>query len=157
MATRSTSLLVNSVDLIDKIIIMEMANGAETEAEIVEIARRQTMLMQKMSKEVLLVGLGVDVKHNLHELHESEVLIDGANKGIILGAPWAGVPTLTKYCTLDEMKKVSTKWAVCKPFVDEVLGAESTSLQRAEEVAKRQAYYVVKAADDLEHEMEVAV
>ena len=124
MASRSTALLTNSVDLIDKIIIMEMANGAEKEAEIVEIARRQTMLMQKMCAEVLLIALGVDVKHNLHELHETEVVIDGANKGIILGAPWAGVPTLSKFCTLDEMRKVTYKWAVCKPLVDEILGAK---------------------------------
>jgi len=152
MATRSTALLVNSVDLIDKIIIMEMANGAQKEAEIVEIARRQTMLMQKMCAEVLLIALGVDVAHNLHELHETEVVIDGANKGIILGAPWAGVPTLSKFCTLDEMRKVTYKWGVCKPLVDEILGATN-----GEAVAKARAYQVVEAGDDLEHEMEVAV
>jgi len=95
-AKESRALLLASVAVVDTIVVMEKANGAEAEPVVVQIARRQTMLMQKMSKEVLLVGLGVDVKHNLHELHESEVLIDGANKGIILGAPWAGIPTLTK-------------------------------------------------------------
>jgi len=156
-AEQSRALLTASVAVVDTIVVMEKANGAKAEPVVVQIARRQTMIMQKMCKEVLLVGLGVDVKHNLHELHLSEVLLDGANKGIILGAPWAGVPTLTKYCTLDEMKKVTTKWAVCKPYVDEVLGAEATSLQAAEAVAKQRAYNVVKTGDDLEHEMEEAV
>ena len=152
MAKQNNVLLANAVDLIDKIVIMEMANGATKEAEIVEIARRQTMLMQKMSAEVLLVGLGVDVAHNLHELHETEVVIDGANKGIILGAPWAGVPTLTKFCTLDEMRIVTYKWAVVKPLVDEVLGATNSEV-----TAKQRAYQIVTAGDDLEHEMEAAV
>ena len=152
LATQNNALLLNAVDLIDKIVIMEMANGATKEAEIVEIARRQTMLMQKMSAEVLFVGLGVDVAHHIHELHETEVVVDGANKGIILGAPWAGIPTLTRFCTLDEMRIVTYKWGVVKPLVDEILGATDK-----EATAKQRAYQVVTAGDDLEHEMEAAV
>jgi len=154
-ATQSNKLLSATESVMDKLVTSARAAGGAAEAVVVTTARRQTMLMHKMSKEVLLIGLGVEVEQNLMALQQTATIqINGANRGLILGAPWAEIPRVEKICTLAQMRNVTNKLAIIKPFIDEVIGA---GVDNAQKVANKHAYKMYTAEQDLANDMEVAV
>eukprot|EP00933_Yihiella_yeosuensis_P064344 TRINITY_DN676_c0_g1_i2.p1 TRINITY_DN676_c0_g1~~TRINITY_DN676_c0_g1_i2.p1 ORF type:complete len:883 (+),score=201.68 TRINITY_DN676_c0_g1_i2:101-2749(+) len=104
------------------------ASGAAVAGLVVDIAGRQRMLIQKMCKEALLIALDVSAAANVNNLKGTTYLFGDSHSGIILGAGWAGVPTLTKMCTLQQMREVTYNWGKFKPVIDQIL-AKATPAQ----------------------------
>ncbi|CAE8586166.1 unnamed protein product [Polarella glacialis] len=142
MAPGNVALLKNSAIAVGQLVDSAKAAGSVAPGLVVDIAGRQRMLIQRMCKEVLLIGLGFDVPSSLHHLKDSSHLFGWSHHGVIMGAPWAGVPELTSMCTIQAMSDVTHKWEEFHPFIEQILDAESdaesqaTASHSAETIAK---------------------
>lgn len=89
---------------------------------VINLAGKQRMLTQKMSKEVMLIAKGVDVDANKANLQKTAGLFDKTLKGLVNGDTDLGLPKTTDAGILSQLGKVSELWAGFKPNVDAVLG-----------------------------------
>lgn len=89
---------------------------------VINLAGKQRMLTQKMSKEVMLIAKGVDVDANKANLQKTAGLFDKTLKGLVNGDADLGLPKTTDAGILSQLAKVSELWAGFKPNVDAVLG-----------------------------------
>jgi len=90
-------------------------------AVIINLAGRQRMLTQKMSKEMLLVAKGIDVEKNKASLKKTAALFDKTLRGLIRGNKKLGLPPTKGKSTLRTMKKVEKLWGGFKKIVDGVV------------------------------------
>ena len=92
---------------------------------VINLAGKQRMLTQKMSKEILLIAKGVDVDANKASLQKTAGLFDKTLKGLANGDADLGLPKTTDSGILAQLGKVSELWAGFKPSVDAVLGGSA--------------------------------
>jgi len=88
-------------------------------ANDINVAGRQRMLTQKMSKELLLIDLGINVKNNRKNLKKTIALFDKSLKALLYGDKEMGL----KGCKLNHIKKqlllVEGYWKQIKPTLNE--------------------------------------
>ncbi len=89
---------------------------------VINLAGKQRMLTQKMSKEILLIAKGIDADANKANLQKTADLFDKTLKGLVNGDADLGLPKTVDAGTLAQLGKVSELWADFKPNVDAVLG-----------------------------------
>ncbi|RME02042.1 MAG: hypothetical protein D6812_06955 [Deltaproteobacteria bacterium] len=87
----------------------------------INLAGRQRMLTQKMSKEFLLVALGVDVEENRKNLRQTIDLFDGTLKQLLSGDAAAGIPAPPDPSIATQLQKVADLWGKFKPAVAQAL------------------------------------
>ena len=92
---------------------------------VINLAGKQRMLTQKMSKEILLIARGVDVAANKASLKKTASLFDRTLKGLVDGDAELGLPKTTDPAILAQLGKVSELWAGFKPNVDAVLAGKA--------------------------------
>ena len=85
---------------------------------VINLAGKQRMLTQKMSKEILLIAKGIDVDANRANLKKTADLFDKTLKGLVDGDASLGLPKTTDAAILAQLGKVSELWAAFKPNVD---------------------------------------
>ena len=78
---RSEDLYTKSDAVVEALIDGAKAAGAAVSGAVVNIADRQTMLVQRMVKEAYLIGLGVEVQHNRELLQATAELYDASHNG----------------------------------------------------------------------------
>ncbi len=88
---------------------------------VINLAGKQRMLTQKMSKEILLIAKGIDVDVNKASLKKTADLFDKTLKGLISGDADLGLPKTTDAAILEQLGKVSKLWAEFKPNIDAAL------------------------------------
>lgn len=122
----------------------------------IDVAGRQRMLTQRMSKEFLQValdidaadnrgrmlgsinlfnvslyqlinGLGSSITTNVGRLKGTQLLFLNSHAGIVEGATWAGVPVLNKLCTMHQMREVTYNMQVFSPLLNQILNAHTAS------------------------------
>jgi len=142
VAAQCIPLLKKSNAVVGELVNAARAAGVATSGLVVDIAGRQRMIIQRMTKEALLVAHGVGVVSNTQALRGSIKLFTTSHDGIVLGAPWAGIPTVTSHmCTLQQMREVTYRWEQFLPLLDQILVQESeekmqeAASQLAEEIA----------------------
>jgi len=123
VAAGNVPLLVQSNVCVGRLVDAAKSAGAPTNGLVVDTAGRQRMLIQRMCKEAFLIASGVSVSTNVNNLKGTILLFQSSHDGIILGAPWAGVPTLTKMCTLHQMSQVTYTFGLFSPLINEILNA----------------------------------
>jgi carbonic anhydrase len=88
----------------------------------VQIAGRQRMLSQKMSKEATFVGLEVRIEESIGKLSATMALFEDSHYDIVRGVGSIDeMPLLTDMCTLYEMKSVNGKWNVMQPEITKII------------------------------------
>jgi len=131
-----------SIDLWDETLrlMTEAAwyDGVPTNGLVLDVAERQVMLVHKMGKEMLKVGLDVNALDNIVNLQATKELFEASHTGIIQGASWAGVPPLRNVCTLNQMREVTYYFEKMVPTILEVFAArtEEESVIRASDSIK---------------------
>jgi hypothetical protein len=103
---------------------------------IVNLAGMQRMLTQKMSKESLLVALGIDREDNLQQLAESRTLFDRMLKGLRHGDALLGLPETTEPEVLDRLSKVEELWPLLQSAIRTSLARGKVSAQEVETIAE---------------------
>ncbi|MCK4440990.1 MAG: type IV pili methyl-accepting chemotaxis transducer N-terminal domain-containing protein [Sulfurovaceae bacterium] len=102
---------------------------------VINLAGKQRMLTQKMSKEALFIAKGIDVKENTENLKKTASLFDKTLKGLVEGDESLKLPKTTNKEILAQLKKVSDLWASFKANIDKVANG-STDKATLEAIAK---------------------
>jgi hypothetical protein len=87
---------------------------------IINLSGKQRMLTQKMSKEALLIGKGIDVKKNREVLKATIALFDKTLKGLIQGDKDLKLPKTEDKKIIKELQSITSLWKEFKVFIDRV-------------------------------------
>jgi hypothetical protein len=94
------------------------AAGQPTQGLVVDVAGRQRMLTQKMSKEALFIGNNIHTSASLDKLSETTSLFEDSHRDIVRGVgSLPDMPQLADVCTLSQMKTVNGIWNNMQPFI----------------------------------------
>ncbi|CAJ1352732.1 unnamed protein product, partial [Effrenium voratum] len=146
--TDSSSALYYKVDAAWKALVDDADEaGAKLNGLAVNIAERQRILIQRMCKDVLLVAHAVSLDYSFANLQSVVGLYEESGEGIVFGIRAAGVPELTDMCTMHQMREVSFYYQQVRPFMREVLNAQSSF--EASEIASAVVGDVVRFVDPL--------
>jgi len=87
---------------------------------IINLAGKQRMLTQKMSKEALLIGKGINVKKSQKELTRTIALFDITLKGLLYGDKNLKLPKTEDKKIVKELQSIHNFWREFKIFIDRV-------------------------------------
>ncbi|MCK5726667.1 MAG: type IV pili methyl-accepting chemotaxis transducer N-terminal domain-containing protein [Thiotrichaceae bacterium] len=96
--------------LLSSITSNAVTEASEKMAVQVNLSGKQRMLTQKMTKEALLISLGINTDNNIENLHNSIQLFDKTLLGLIEGDTSLKLAKTNDTETLDQLKKVSGLW-----------------------------------------------
>ena len=102
------------------------ANNQEM-AGVINLAGKQRMLTQKMSKEILLIAKGVDVDANKASLKSTATLFDKTLKGLIAGDADLKLPKTEDPAIVAQLDKVQALWTEFDKSVNAVLGGDTSA------------------------------
>ncbi|MCP3952770.1 MAG: hypothetical protein GY697_11230 [Desulfobacterales bacterium] len=111
-------------DLIDQMVNRKMANLGKQMGVVINLSGRQRMLTQKMSKEMLLIYLGVEPDENQLNLGNSAILFSDTLKGLVNGDKSVNLGKTTDPDILKQMHIVSGLWASFSQYVLVTLEAQ---------------------------------
>jgi len=105
---------------------------------VINLAGKQRMLTQKMSKEMLLVALKHDTQENRDNLKRTASLFDRTLKGLRDGDTDMGLPPTSDDAIVSQLDKIRGLWAEFKPLVDGVtdIDAGDVAASDIEKMAK---------------------
>ena len=111
--------------------LMVLAWGAQAatkqeQAVQINLAGKQRMLTQKMSKEVLLVARGIDAEANRKNLAKTAALFEKTLNGLVTGDADLGLPPTTDPAILAQLDVVKGLWKDFKKNVDAVLAGDTS-------------------------------
>jgi len=104
-------------DLIDQMVKRKMANLGKQMGVVINLSGRQRMLTQKMSKEMLLIYLGVEPDENRLNLGNSAILFSDTLKGLVNGDKSLNLGKTTDPDIIKQMHVVSGLWASFSQYV----------------------------------------
>lgn len=102
---------------------------------VLNLAGRQRMLTQKMSKEVLLIALNVDAEDNLKNLVQTIQLFDRTQTGLRNGDASLGLPPTTNERIRKQLEKVEGLWKRFRPIVDGVIAERKVTAEAVKNLA----------------------
>lgn len=108
------------------------APTAEEYGVVLNLSGRQRMLSQKMSKEMMLIALGVDAQKNLAELEKTAALFDRTLKGLRDGDKELRLPPTADERIRRQLDATERVWREYQGTVKGVLARGSVT---AEDVA----------------------
>lgn len=103
---------------------------------VLNLSGKQRMLSQKMSKEIMLVALGIQAEQNLENLHKTSALFDKTLKGLRAGDADLRLPPTSSARILRQLDKVDEIWGKFHSVVQEILGNKTVSAEQVAFVAK---------------------
>jgi len=77
---------------------------------IINLAGKQRMLSQKMTKQVFLISIGIEKEENIKRLKKSSALFDKTLKGLMNGDKSLKLKAVNSKTINNELKNVQTKW-----------------------------------------------
>ncbi len=132
--------LFTAVLLVGVIPTISGAAGGPTSAEygvVLNLSGKQRMLTQKMSKETMLVALGVDAGANLANLGKTSALFDKTLKGLRNGDTQLRLPVTNSKRILRQLDKIDAIWAEFYPVVKEIIASKSVTKEQVATVAAK--------------------
>jgi hypothetical protein len=96
--------------------------GKTVAATVLEVASRQRMLTQRMSKEAGWIYLNINRASAIPKLERSFMLFDTSHTDIVRGVGSVeDMPQLEDACTLAKMRAVNGEWTYMRPYITEIL------------------------------------
>lgn len=111
-----------------------LAVSASEYAVVINLAGRQRMLTQKMSKEMLLVAKGIDADANRASLAKTAQLFDSTLKGLRDGSSELGLPPTESAVTRKQLGKVEKLWASFHAVVKQVVDGGDVDIGKVAEL-----------------------
>jgi len=99
-------------------------NSKQQEGIVINLAGKQRMLTQKMSKEALLIAKGINVEENKKNLAQSIALFDKTIKGLRNGNSELRLPKTKDKNILKQLDLVITQWKSFKKDIEKVAHGE---------------------------------
>ena len=115
--------------LIDQFVQKKMAELDKQMGVVINLSGRQRMLTQKMSKEMLLIYLGIDVEQNRQNLANSAIMFSNTLNGLINGDKSMNLTETTDADILKQMTLVASMWQSFSKYV--LAALESSQVDRA--------------------------
>ena len=119
-------------------------------ALVINLAGKQRMLTQKMSKEALLMYLKIDMVSNSKMLRDTASLFDRTLKGLKDGDSELGLPISRDEGIISQLDLVGSFWSAVKPLVEKTSNMDNY-------VSKEEAAAVVELLSTILKEMDKAV
>ncbi len=110
-------------------------NTQENDATVINIAGRQRMLSQKMSKESLAINSGYSVEQNRENLKKTYALFDSSLRGLINGDAGMHLPPTSNQTILKQMHLVESIWNKFAPHMKTFMDSGSSAEARANSAA----------------------
>jgi hypothetical protein len=104
---------------------------------VLNLSGKQRMLTQKMSKEVMLVALGVDLDKNLANLVATSSLFDKTLKGLRDGSQELRLPPTTSKRILRQLDKIDELWAEFYPNIKAIINNKSVTADQVAAIASK--------------------
>mmetsp|Transcript_56523 Transcript_56523/g.103326 ORF Transcript_56523/g.103326 Transcript_56523/m.103326 type:complete len:295 (-) Transcript_56523:111-995(-) len=111
------------------------AAGTVAPGAVVNIAGRQRMLSQRMSKEALLVGLNVNKAATLTSLNATRNLFDTSHVGLRDGSTALNLPATSNTCILKQLTTVASIWSQFEPLIAAIISSEAATDAQLTEIA----------------------
>ncbi|MEM6689073.1 MAG: type IV pili methyl-accepting chemotaxis transducer N-terminal domain-containing protein [Planctomycetota bacterium] len=105
----------------------KVLSGDEAAAVVINLAGKQRMLTQKMTKEALLVQLGVAKDENVLNLRETATLFDSTLAGLLDGNEDLELPGTSDEKIREQLGVVCSLWTKLEPSFQSVLGGNALS------------------------------
>ena len=99
--------------------------SAKDNGKVINLAGRQRMLTQKMTKEMLFTLAGQDQKA---ALEKTKRLFDSTLSGLLQGNAEMGLPAATNPEIISQLNKVKQLWAAFSPNLDKALASQDSAL-----------------------------
>lgn len=110
--------------LIDQLVKRKMNEIDSQMGVVINLSGRQRMLTQKMSKEMLLIYLGIDPKQNRINLGNSAIMFSDTLKGLMDGDKKVNLPPTTDEAIYKQLELVSDLWQQFSQYVLSTLGGD---------------------------------
>jgi len=104
---------------------LTMSSLYANDATVINLAGKQRMLTQKMSKEALFMAKGIDADKNKEALTKTEGLFDKTLTGLINGDKDLNLPKSENKEIIAQLNKVSELWKSFKTNIDKVVAGKS--------------------------------
>jgi len=102
---------------------------------VLNLSGKQRMLSQKMSKEVLLVALGIDLDNNIANLTATSSLFDKTLKGLQLGSADLHLPPTSNKRILRQLEKINELWTGFYPIIKVILNSKTVTPEQVASIA----------------------
>ena len=142
-------------EVVSRLIIEAKAAYQWKHSVVQDVAFRQRTLIQRMAKALLFLSQGVSMASNMESLGETKSLFEASHEGIIRGVPFAGIPVLTKLCTMHQLSVVTLYYQPLRPLLNRVMNSVTSS--EAQQAADDVATDVVSGTEPLFDAMVSAV
>jgi len=100
------------------------ANAADM-GKVINLAGKQRMLTQKMSKEALLIAKGIDAKANIENLKKTAALFDKTLKGLIAGDADLVLEKTDDKAIVEQLNKVTSLWTKFNESIEKVISGKT--------------------------------
>jgi hypothetical protein len=111
------------------------AQSAEEMGVVINLAGKQRMLTQKMSKEVMLIALNVDRQSNIESLKATSTLFDKTLKGLRDGDASLKLPATTSPRVLRDLGRVEKLWLEFYPKIQSIISTGNAEASVISEIA----------------------
>ena len=112
-----------------------VAQTKQQSGVVINLAGKQRMLTQKMSKEALFIAKGISVEANTASLKKTAALFDKTLKGLVAGDDSLNLPKTENTEILAQLQVVSDLWGPFQANIDKV-AAGSADKATLEAIAK---------------------
>jgi hypothetical protein len=102
-----------------------VAQTKQQSGTVINLAGKQRMLTQKMSKEALFMAKGIDVDTNKASLTKTAKLFDKTLKGLVAGDADLNLPKTENKDILAQLEVVTKLWTPFKANIDKVVAGKS--------------------------------
>ncbi len=120
--------------------------GSEADGKVINLAGRQRMLTQKMTKEAMFILNGLDVRP---EVESTKALFERTLQGLIAGDEELGLPPVKTGEIRAQLEKVKAMWDAFEREIDDIISAQTVGTDK-----KRILY---SSSSDILKEMNIAV
>jgi len=110
--------------LIDQLVKRKMNEIDSQMGVVINLSGRQRMLTQKMSKEMLLIYMGIEPKQNRMNLGKSAIMFSDTLKGLINGDKKVNLPGTKDPAILRQLGRVNTLWQQFSQYVLSTLSGD---------------------------------
>lgn len=116
--------------------LLRAAPSAAEAGTIINLAGRQRMLSQKLTKELLLAALDLNKETNLQNAAATAALFDSTLRGLRDGDVALGLPPTESPQIRQQLDAVDAAWTTYKKVADAIVAAGAISPEQVAEVAE---------------------
>lgn len=119
--------VINLISILFFSLFVSVSTFAADMGKVINLAGKQRMLTQKMSKEALLIAKGIDSAGNTENLKITSALFDKTLTGLINGDADLGLEKTEDAAIVDQLSKVTAMWATFNESIQKVITGDISS------------------------------